>query len=65
MTVEYNMSNDSGATASQLGVSSVQEALERGIALSEGEWDGGMAAWDCLEEEQDLNGDHVVLVEIG
>jgi hypothetical protein len=63
--VDYNTNNAAGATCKQLGIGSVQEALERGLALSEGEWDGGWAAFECDEDEQglDLNGDHVVLVE--
>jgi hypothetical protein len=64
MKVDYNMDNVAGATAQQMKVASVQEAMEKGMALSEGEWDGGTAAWDCLEDDQDLNGEHIVLVEV-
>ena len=65
MKIDYNMNNVSGATCKQLGVASVQEALERGLALSEGEWDEGWAAFDCSDDAQgfDLNGNHVVLIE--
>ena len=64
MKVDYNIDNPAGATARQMKIGSVHEAFERGLALSEGEWDGGWAGFDCVEEEQVLdNGDHVVLVE--
>jgi len=64
--IDYNTNNAYGATCKQLGVSSVKEALERGLALSEGEWSDGVAAWDCLEDEQllDMSGAHVVLTEV-
>lgn len=65
MTVDFNTNNSRGATAKQLGISSVQEAMERGLALSEGEWDDGWAAFDCTDDEQgfDMTGAHVVMVE--